>query len=79
MPLASSGRERGLDTNERRQEQQLTIDKNAQINVVVNRPDSDEVEIDLGRVFHTMKLKRRLYAWVLVLCLVAGICAPLLL
>lgn len=68
-----------MDTNERRQEQQLTIDKNAQINVVVNRPDSDEVEIDLGRVFHTMKLKRRLYAWVLVLCLVAGICAPLLL
>lgn len=68
-----------MDTNERQQEKQLTIDKNAQINVVVNRPDSDETEIDLGRVFHTMKLKRRIYAWVLVLCLVAGVCAPLVL
>ena len=68
-----------MDTNERQKEQQLTIDKNAQINVVVNRPETDETEIDLVRVFHTMKLQRRIYAWVLVLCLVAGVCAPLLL
>jgi hypothetical protein len=54
-------------------------DQGQQINLIVNRPpESGEVEIDLVRVFHTMKTRLRIYAWVMVLCLVAGICAPLL-
>ena len=68
-----------MDTNERQQEKQLTIEKSAQINLVVNQQDSDDLEINIGRVFQTMKVKRRIYAWVLVLCLVAGISAPLVL
>ena len=67
-----------MDQNERRPENKLTIDRDAKINLVVKRPDSEETTIDLGRVFHTMKLKRRVFAWVLVLCMVLGICAPLL-
>ena len=56
----------------------LSIDKDAQINVVVNHPDMDEATIDLGRVFHNMKVKTRVFAWVLVLCLLVGVSAPLL-
>ena len=55
----------------------LSIEKDSQINVVVNRPDEDDV-IDLMRVFHNMKIIRRIYAWVIILCMVVGICAPLL-
>ena len=56
------------------------VDQGQQINLIVNRPpESGEVEIDLVRVFHTMKTRLRIYAWVMVLCLAAGICAPLLL
>lgn len=51
-----------------------------QINLVVNRPGgSNMVEIDLRRVFRNMKRKLRIYAWVMLLCLTMGICAPLLL
>lgn len=57
----------------------LEIDKNAQINVMLNTPDYTDYEIDLGRVFHNMKQMRRVYAWVIVLCLLVGVCAPLLL
>ena len=56
----------------------LPTDQNRQIQLVVNRPESDETTIDLGNVFRNMKQRRRLFAWVLVLCLVVGICAPLL-
>ena len=49
-----------------------------QIQLVLNSPDSEETTIDLGNVFHNMKLKSRIFAWVLVLCLLVGICAPLL-
>lgn len=68
-----------MDQNERRPENKVTIDRDAQINVVVNRSGEDDNAIDLGRVFHNMKVKRRVFAWVLVLCLVVGVCAPLLL
>ena len=57
----------------------LSIEKDSQINVVVNRPEGGEDEIDLMRVFHYMKMKFRVYAWVLILCIVVGVCAPLLL
>ena len=68
-----------MDQNERRPENKVTINRDAQINVVVNRSGEDETTIDLGRVFHNMKVKRRVFAWVLVLCLLLGVCAPLLL
>ena len=68
-----------MESNERSEDKKLTIDRDAQINVVVNSPDSEEDTIDLGRVFHNMKIKARVFAWVLVLCLLVGVCAPLLL
>ncbi len=67
-----------MDQNERRPDSKVTIDKDAQISVVVNRSGEEEASIDLGRVFHNMKTKRRVFAWVLVLCMVVGLCAPLL-
>ena len=57
----------------------LPTDSNRQIQLVVNHTGEDEDTIDLGNVFHNMKVRSRLFAWVLVLCLVVGICAPLLL
>lgn len=65
--------------NNERQDNKLMIDRDAQIQVVVNSAGEEEDVIDLGRVFHTMKLKWRIYAWVLVLCLTVGACAPLVL
>ncbi len=67
-----------MDNNERR-ENGLTINKDAQIQVLVSNPGGNEDTIDLGRVLHTMKLRWRIYAWVLVLCMVVGMCAPLVL
>ncbi len=66
-----------MDNNENR-EDILPTDQNRQINLVVNH-SGEEDTIDLGNVFRNMKTRRRLFAWVLVLCLVVGICAPLLL
>ena len=56
----------------------LTVDRDAQIQVVVQNPDWEDDSIDLGRVFLNMKKGKRVYAWVLVLCLVIGLCVPLL-
>ena len=56
----------------------LSIDKDAQIQVTVNSPGWEDDSIDLGRVFRNFKKKKRVYAWVLVLCVVIGLCAPLL-
>ena len=64
--------------NNERQNSKLSIDRDAQIQVVVNNAGADEITINLGRVFHRMKLNRRIYAWVLVLCMTVGACAPLL-
>lgn len=52
--------------------------QNKQIQLVLNNT-GEEDSIDLGNVFRNMKQKKRLFAWVLVLCLAVGICAPLLL
>lgn len=68
-----------MDTNEWRQNSLQPNDNNRQINVVLNNPEPEEVEIDLFRMINTMKQSRRLYAWLILLCIVAGICAPLLL
>ena len=52
--------------------------KDSQINLVLNSPDEDD-SIDLGRVFHNMKTMRRVFGWVMILCMVVGLCVPLLL
>ena len=67
-----------MDNNENRTDI-LPTDPNRQIQLVLNQTGEEEDTIDLGNVFHNMKLKKRLFAWVLVLCLTVGICAPLLL
>lgn len=59
-------------------ENMLPVEKERQIQLVVNS-NQEEGTIDLGNVFHNMKLKKRIFAWVLVLCLFVGVCAPLLL
>ena len=56
----------------------LQPEKANQIQLVVNRPETDEVTIDLGRVFHNMKLGARLFSWVLVFCILLGVSVPLL-
>ena len=56
----------------------LSIEKDSQIQVVVNSPGWEDDSIDLGRVFRNFKKKKRIYVWVLVLCVVIGLCAPLL-
>ena len=68
-----------MDTNERREDMIPLAEQGRQINLVVTPPAAnDVVEIDLRRVFHNMKTRLRVYAWVMVLLLVAGVCAPLL-
>ena len=67
-----------MNDHENRATQQ-PLENDRQIQLVVNRPDTDETTIDLGNVFQNMKNRRRLFAWVLVLCLTVGVCAPLLL
>ena len=49
------------------------------IELVVNRSEMDQAPIDLGKVIRNFKQKKRIFAWVLVLCLTLGICTPLLL
>ena len=67
-----------MDNNEQRNDSGLPKEPDRQIQLIVNQPDNDEGTIDLGNVFHNMKQRRKLFAWVLVLCLLLGICAPLL-
>ena len=57
----------------------LSMKKDSQINVVVNRSGENDGSIDLMRVLGNMKVKGRVYAWVVILCMVIGVCAPLLL
>jgi len=66
-----------LDNVERQDDKVLSPDRDRQINVVVNSPYDDDV-IDLGRVLHNARLKSRVFAWVLLLCIAAGISASLL-
>ncbi len=68
-----------MDTNEHDQGNLMTINKDAQISVTLNGLDSDTAEINLLNVFHFMKERRQVYAWVLVLCIFVGLCAPLVL
>lgn len=68
-----------MENNERRDDDKLSIDKDARIQVVVNGTNEGQNTINLSRVLHTMRLKWRVFAWVLVLCIVIGVCAPLVL
>lgn len=54
----------------------MPIGRDAQINLVLNNPAGGV--IDMGRVINNFKQQRRLYAWVTLLCVVAGLCASLL-
>ena len=67
-----------MDNNENKKNILLT-EPNKQIQLVVNRPETNDTTIDLGNVFHNMKLKSRVFAWLLILLLVIGISSPLLL
>lgn len=54
--------------------------ENGQINVVVRPPQRSQntVEIDIVKMFRNMKKSSRIYAWIMILCLLVGICVPLL-
>ena len=67
-----------MDNNEQRNDNGIQKEPDRQIQLVVNRPADNETTIDLGNVFYNMKRRRRLFACVLVLCLLVGIVAPLL-
>ena len=45
----------------------LLPEKDTKIQLVVNNPDSEEDTIDLGRVFHNMRVKSRIFALILKL------------
>ena len=49
----------------------------APIQLVLN--DVQPESVRLSRVFWNMKQRRRLFAWILVLCILAGFCLPLIL
>ncbi len=52
---------------------------NSNINLIVSKPDNQgDSTIDLALIFNFMSRKRRLFAWVMVLCVLVGICAPML-
>ena len=53
------------------------MNKDTQIQLILNQPEDDDSEIDLGRVFHTMKKKFRIFGWVMILFLLVGVCVPL--
>ena len=61
-----------------KEKKSLSIQKDSQINVVVNRQEEKDDAIDLMRVFHNMKVRGRLYAWGVILCMLLGMCVPLL-
>ncbi|MCR5767267.1 MAG: hypothetical protein K6G45_02110 [Lachnospiraceae bacterium] len=55
------------------------LKENSKVEVVVKREDSEEAgELDLVRVFSNMGRKRRIYAWIIIACLLIGLATPLL-
>ena len=70
----------GLENKELQTDKTVSLDRDAKISVTLNRQEeTEENTIDLSRVFFTMKKKKRVFAWVLVLCMLVGVCAPLVL
>lgn len=65
-----------METNELKQQ----IPKpDAPINITLTQQMDEEDEIDFLNIFQYMKDCRKMFAWVLALCLLVGVCAPLLL
>ena len=61
-----------------KREKALMVGNDSKINVVVNRSTEGGAAIDLMSVFGLMKRRLRLYAWLIILFMVVGVCAPLL-
>ena len=62
-----------------KKENALSIGNDSKINVVVNRSSDEDGLVDLVSVFSNMKRKSGFFVWVIVLCMVVSVCAPLLL
>ena len=55
------------------------IEENRKVEVVVKRDAAAEgTELDLVRVFQNMGKKKRIYAWLLIFCMLVGFATPLL-
>ena len=55
------------------------IEKNKKVEVVVKRDAAAEgTELDLVRVFSNMGKKKRVYAWLVLFCMLVGLAVPLL-
>ena len=55
------------------------IEENRKVEVVVKRDAAAEgTELDLVRVFQNMGKKKRVYAWLLICCMLIGFAVPLL-
>ena len=67
-----------MDRNERDNDRSVRLDKDTQINVIVNSADAADDTINLGRIIQNFKAKKRIYVWVLLLCLAAGVSLGLL-
>ena len=58
--------------------QEKAFGTDSQINVVLSPDMNGTTTVDLVHVFHNMKVRRRFFAWVLLLCMVMGVSAMLL-
>ncbi len=57
----------------------LTMANDARINLIVSNSDNvNEDAIVIGQVFHNMKMRVRVFIWIAILCIIAGILYPLL-
>ena len=65
-------------TLEKNELEDLQPGKNTQIQLVVDHSGDEEDSIDLGRVLHNARIKARIFAWVMILCMLVGVCVPLL-
>lgn len=55
------------------------IEKNKKVEVVVKRDAAAEgTELDLVRVFSNMGKKKKVYAWLIIFCMLVGLAVPLL-
>ena len=69
-----------VESKKQNTDELLTIEKDAQIKVVVNNADEiNEDAIIIGSVFHNMKNMHHIFIWVIILCVLIGFLIPLLL
>ncbi|MCR5727613.1 MAG: hypothetical protein K6G24_09115, partial [Lachnospiraceae bacterium] len=55
------------------------VENNQKVEVVVKREsENGTAELDLVRVFSNMGKKKRVYAWVLIICMLVGLSVPML-